>query len=288
MWRHKEEVRVQLHSFLTLALDRWVVSLTPPLLYPWGKCPQNPLSMRVGGYKSWTLTSAGIRNPDRPALNLVIRTMASQLQTWKERMRNDSKYENVNKRNGWRRAREREMVCLREAGGWYVRGRVRVRSVVKDRKYEWLTDGMREDKKGNMKLMRDWITGHQCRYEGQSYRLKGRISVKRGSKAVWVDTVSEWGWVQEQLLNGKGRESTWVTVRQPMSGGTVLNKSKWGTEGTGESGLRERIAVWDDRMTGWWIRSKQWEKRYNKWKNRLGRTISQLEVQKMMLPTPFT
>jgi len=41
-------------------------------------------------------------------------------------------------------------------------------------------------------------------------------------------------------------------------------------------------------MTGWWIRSKQWEKRYNKWKNRLGRTISQLEVQKMMLPTPFT
>jgi len=25
----------------------------------------------------------------------------------------------------------------------------------KDRKYEWVIDGMREDKKGNMKLMRD-------------------------------------------------------------------------------------------------------------------------------------
>jgi hypothetical protein len=34
---------------------------------------------------------------------------------------------------------------------------------------------MREDKrKGNMKLKRDGITGLQCRYEGQSYRLKGK------------------------------------------------------------------------------------------------------------------
>jgi hypothetical protein len=78
--------------------------------------------------------------------------------------------------------REREMGCLGEAGGWNVRGRVTVKSVVKDRKYEWEIDGMREDKKGNMKLKRDGITGHQCRYEGQSYRLKGKKSVKKGEQ----------------------------------------------------------------------------------------------------------
>jgi len=53
-------------------------------------------------------------------------------------MRNDSKYEMTKTLISETGAGEpeREMVCLREAGGWYVRGRVnmgrvRVRSVVR-------------------------------------------------------------------------------------------------------------------------------------------------------------
>jgi hypothetical protein len=44
---------------------------------------------------------------------------------------------------------------------------------------------MREDKEGNMKLMREGITGHHCRYGGQSYRLKGKNSVKKGEAKLY-------------------------------------------------------------------------------------------------------
>jgi hypothetical protein len=59
------------------------------------------------------------------------------------------------------REREREIWCVwGKLEDWYVRGRVkmrtvRVRSMVKDMKCEWEIDGMREDKKGNMNLMRE-------------------------------------------------------------------------------------------------------------------------------------
>lgn len=34
-------------------------------------------------------------------------------------------------------------------------------------------------------MKRDGITGHQCRYEGQSYRLKGKKSVKKGDAKLY-------------------------------------------------------------------------------------------------------
>jgi hypothetical protein len=52
--------------------------------------------------------------------------------------------------------REREMGCLAEAGGWNVTGRVRVKSMVKDRKYEWEIHGMRKDKKRQYEVEERW------------------------------------------------------------------------------------------------------------------------------------
>ena len=58
------------------------------------------------------------------------------------------------------RERERDGV-FGEAGGWNVRGRVNmgrvtVKSVVRDRKYEWEIDGMREDKKRKYEVEERW------------------------------------------------------------------------------------------------------------------------------------
>jgi hypothetical protein len=49
-------------------------------------------------------------------------------------------------------------------------------------------------KKGNMKLIRDAITGHQCWYEGQSYIMKEKNSVKKGKARPyeWTEWVN-WG-----------------------------------------------------------------------------------------------
>ena len=108
-------------------------------------------------------------------------------------------------------------------------------------------------KKGNMKLKRDGITGYQCRYEGRVTDWKGRNQSRKGTQNCMSEN-SKWRRVGSTATAKWERKGKYlVDCKTADEWGTVWKRSKWDTERTCESGLRERIAVWGDRMKGWWV-----------------------------------
>jgi hypothetical protein len=79
---------------------------------------------------------------------------------------------------------------LGEAGGWNVRGRVnmgrvRVRSMVKDRKCEWEIDGKREEKKRQYEVDERWNNWASVQVGGTELQTeREEISQERASKTV--------------------------------------------------------------------------------------------------------